>query len=328
MKLVRCDICGEQNYHILYYATKDRYFPIKGTFQLVRCENCGLLYLNPQPEAEELQRHYPTECYYAYRSGKDATSIVNSEKLNLFRAIRSAFIWPLSRILPSLRSEMEKEMAYLGPIYSGKRVLDVGCGSGDRLSFYLERGAFTFGVEINPPACEEGKKKGHKMFCGELSEAGFEGEFFDIVLFHQSLEHVFSPRITLLEVWRILKRGGKVWISVPNHSGIQARLFGKWFYAIESPRHLFGFTPATAVLLLSETGFQVDHLHTYSLPGGPCFSFEYFLNDHLNRSHPFYYGQIRVKWWYIAAEPLFFFPRLLVNLFNFGEILVISGCKP
>ncbi len=327
MKLVCCDICGEQNYHILY-ATKDRYFPIKGTFQLVRCQNCGLLYLNPQPEAEELRSHYPTKCYYAYRSGKDATSIVNSEKLNLFRAIRASLVWPLSKILPSLRSEMEKEMTYLGPIHSSVRVLDVGCGSGDSLSFYLKCGASTFGVEINPQACEEGRKNGHRMFCGELSEAGFEVDFFDIILFHQSLEHVFSPRLTLLEVWRILKRGGKVWISVPNHNGIQARLFGRWFYAIESPRHLFGFTPSTLVQLLTQTRFQVDHLHTYSLPGGPCFSFEYFLNDHLNRSDPFYYGQIRVKWWYVVAEPLFFFPRLLVNLFNFGEILVISGRKP
>jgi SAM-dependent methyltransferase len=327
MKLIPCDICGNPNYRVLY-VTKDRYFPIKGTFQLVRCQNCGLLYLNPQPEAEELRVHYPTECYYAYRSGKNATSIVNSDKLNLFRVIRAALIRPLSKILPSLRSEIEKEMAYLGPIHSGKRVLDVGCGSGDSLSFYRERGASTFGVEINAQACEEGKKKGHEMFCGELPEAGFEGEFFNIVLFHQSLEHVFSPRLTLLEVRRILKRGGRVWISVPNHSGLQARLFERWFYAIESPRHLFGFTPTTMVLLLTQTGFQVKHLHTYSLPGGPCFSFQYFLNDHFNRSNPFYYGQIQVKWWYIAAEPLFFFPRMMFDLFNRGEILTVCASKP
>jgi len=327
MKLIPCDICGNPNYRVLY-VTKDRYFPIKGTFQLVRCQNCGLLYLNPQPEAEELRVHYPTECYYAYRSGKNATSIVNSDKLNLFRVIRAALIRPLSKILPSLRSEIEKEMAYLGPIHSGMRVLDVGCGSGDSLSFYRERGASTFGVEINAQACEEGKKKGHEMFCGELPEAGFEGEFFNIVLFHQSLEHVFSPRLTLLEVRRILKRGGRVWISVPNHSGLQARLFERWFYAIESPRHLFGFTPTTMVLLLTQTGFQVKHLHTYSLPGGPCFSFQYFLNDHFNRSNPFYYGQIQVKWWYIAAEPLFFFPRMMFDLFNRGEILTVCASKP
>ncbi len=327
MKQMACDLCGSQAYQVLY-TTMDRYLPIDGSFQWVKCLNCGLLYLNPQPEFDELQRHYPTENYYAYRSGKEATSIVNGEKLNFWRGLREALVRPLSRVLPQLRSEEEKELAHLGPIEPGIRLLDVGCGSGDWLSVYRMRGATTYGVEINAKACEEGRKRGHHLFCGQLSEAGFEDDFFDIVLFHQSLEHLFSPRTTLLEVQRVLKRGGKVWISVPNHNGIQARLFGKWFYAIESPRHLYGFTPKTITQLLTQTGFLVEHLHTYSLPGGPCFSFEYWLNDHLKRSKPFYYGQIRVKWWYVAAEPFFFFPRILANLSNLGEILAVCARKP
>jgi SAM-dependent methyltransferase len=287
-----------------------------------------LLYLNPQPEPKELQRHYPTEHYYAYQSGTQATSVVNNEKLDLWRKLRETFIGPISRILISLRSEIEKELVFLGPIDGRTRVLDVGCGVGNALSFYRKVGAVTYGIEINAQACEEGKKKGHIIFCGNLMEARFEDEFFQIVRLQHSLEHIPSPRGTLLEIWRVLKRGGRVWISVPNHNGIQAKIFGKWFYAIESPRHLFGFKPQTVTRLLKETGFQVEHLHTHSLPGGPCFSFEYWLNDHFRRSTPFYYGQIRVKWWYIAAEPLFFLPRILANRFNLGEILVACGRKP
>jgi SAM-dependent methyltransferase len=327
MKLISCDLCGSEKYQTLY-STKDRYFPINGSFQLVRCLKCGLLFLNPQPELEELERHYPTEHYYAYRSGERATSIVNDEKLDWWRTLREALLKPMRKIFPSLRSEMEKELTQLGPIDGSIRILDVGCGTGDWLTVYQTFGAATYGVEINAQACEEARKKGHIMFCGELPEARFENEFFDIVRFHQSLEHVFSPHYHLLETHRVLKRGGKVWISVPNHNGVQARFFGRWFYAIESPRHLFGFNHQTISRYLNQTGFQMEHLHTHSLPGGPCFSFEYWLNDHFEKSRPFYYGQIRVKWWYIVAEPLFFFPRLLINLFNFGEILVISGRKP
>ena len=326
MKFIPCDLCGNQDYHILY-VTKDRYFPINGTFQLVKCLDCGLLYLNPQPESEELQRHYPTESYYAYSTVKGATSIMDSDKLDRWRTLREILVRPLSRILPSLRSEMEKELAYLGPIRPGMRVLDVGCGVGNVLSFYREQGASTYGVEINTQACEEGVRKGHKMFCGQLSEGKFEDEFFDIVRFYQSLEHVFSPTSTLLETRRILKRGGKVWISIPNHHSLQVKLFGKWFYAIESPRHLFGFTPRTIISLFTKTGFHTEYLYTHSLPGGPCFSLEYWLNDHFDRPEPFYYGKIKPKWWYIVAEPLFFLPRLLVNPFNLGEILVICGRK-
>lgn len=326
MKLIPCDLCGSQNYRVIY-ITKDRYFHINGTFQLVKCLNCGLLFLNPQPNFEELRRHYPTESYYAYNSGEEKTSIINNKKLNKWRFIRSTILKPLSKVIPSLRSELEKELTYLGPINSGMRVLDVGCGVGDKLLYYKKLGAKTFGVEINAEACKKARENGHEIFCGQIIDANFEDEFFDIVLFHQSLEHMFSPKDTLSEVYRILKKGGKVWISVPNHDSFQAKFFGKWFYAIESPRHLFGFTPLTLSKLLIQTGFQVEHIYTYSLPGGPCFSLEYFLNDNFKRKNPFYYGEIRVKWWYIIAEPIFFLPRIFINIVNLGEILVISGRK-
>lgn len=326
MKIISCDLCGNSDYRILY-TTKDRSFPINGSFQLVKCSKCGLLYLNPQPEFEELQCHYPTEDYYAYQSGREPTNIVNNEKLALWRTIRNDILKPWSKILPFLQNEMERELAYLGPIHARMRVLDVGCGVGDGLSFYRDRGASTYGVEINPKACEEGRNKGHHIFCGQLFEAGFENEFFDVIRFHQSLEHMFSPNRILSEAYRILRREGRVWISLPNHDGIHSRLLGRWFYAIESPRHLFGFTPSTVAHLLTQTGFQIEHLHTHSLPGGICYSLEYWLNDHFKRKKVFFYGQVRVKWWYIAAEPLFFLPRLMADIFNLGEILVVCGRK-
>lgn len=326
MKIIQCDLCGNPNYHILY-ATKDRSFPINGSFQLVKCSKCGLFYLNPQPEFGELQHHYPTEDYYAYRSGIGPTNIVDNEKLALWRTIRKGVLKPWSKILPFLQSEMERELGYLSPIHEGMRVLDVGCGVGDGLSFYRDRGASTYGVDIDSKACEEGKKKGHHIFCGQLFEAGFENEFFDVILFHQSLEHMFSPKKILLEAYRILKRKGRVWISLPNHGGLHSKLFGRWFYAIESPRHLFGFTPSTVALLLAQTGFQIEHLYTYSLPGGICYSFEYWLNDHFRRKRPFFYGHVRVKWWYIVAEPILFFPRLMTDIFKLGEIIVVCGRK-
>lgn len=326
MKIIPCDLCGNSSFQIVY-ATKDRSFPINGSFQLVKCSKCGLLYLNPQPEFGELQCHYPTEDYYAYRNGREPTNIVNNEKLALWRTIRNSLLKPWSKILPFLQNEIEKELAYLGPVYDGMRVLDVGCGVGDGLSFYRERGASTYGVEIDPKACEEGRNKGHRIFCGQIFDAGFENEFFDVIRFHQSLEHMFSPKRNLIEAYRILKHGGKVWISLPNHDSFHSRVFGRWFYAIESPRHLFGFTSSTVVHLLMQTGFQMEHLHTYSLPGGICYSLEYWLNDHFKRKSLFFYGQVRVKWWYIAAEPILFIPRMIADVLKKGEILVAVGYK-
>lgn len=327
MKPIPCDLCSSRNFRVLY-ATKDRHFPIEGSFRLVKCLDCGLLYLNPQLEAKDLGRHYPNDSYYSYTSELEKNRIVESRKLNTLRAIRGLILKALSRVIPALRSETEKELSCLGPISPGMHILDIGCGTGEALSFYQVKGASTYGVEINAQACEQGKKGGHNMFCGQLAEAKFKDGYFDIVRLSQSLEHIFSPTSTLLEIHRILKNNGKVWISVPNHNSLQAKLFGEWFYAIDSPRHLFGFTRRTMIRMLVKTGFQPEQTYTYSLPGGPCFSLEFWINDHFKRADPFYYGRIEIKLWYIAAEFLLFLPRLLVNLFGSGEILVACGRKP
>jgi hypothetical protein len=145
-------------------------FPVNGSFQLVICSNCGLLYLNPQPEAEELQRHYPEESYYAYRSEKEQVNIVDSQKLVRWRTIRNGILKPLGRIFPIFQSEMERELAYLGPVYSGMNVLDVGCGVGDELSFYRDRGPLHTAWRSAP---KHAKKEGIKatiFFAGSLSK--------------------------------------------------------------------------------------------------------------------------------------------------------------
>lgn len=327
MKRINCDICGGQSYRFLY-PTRDRSFPINGSFQFVRCLNCGVFYLNPQPDLEELQCHYPREIYFAYQSGKNLMNIVDNNKFILLRNIRNGIMKHFARISTVFQHEKEREYSYLGPIHPGMRVLDVGCGAGDGLAFYQEHGAITYGVDISPEACKEGRNRGHHIFCGQLFEARFENEFFDIILFNQSLEHMFSPKRILGETHRILKRKGNVWISLPNHDSVHAKLFGRWFYAIESPRHLFGFTPMAMTRLLTQVGFKIKHLHTYYIPGGVCYSLENWLNDHLKRAEPFFYDQIKIKLWYIVTEPIFFFPRMIADLFNRGEILTVCGCKP
>ncbi len=327
MKWIPCDLCGGRLFKTLY-STKDRRFPIQGAFQLVRCLDCGLIYLNPQPEPHELKSHYLEERYDAYQRGGGAVNIVDSERLDRWREIRRRIVRRAQRYFPSLREEVDKEMASLGPFSSGLRVLDVGCGVGNTLTAYREKGAMTFGVDISPQACETGRGEGHEMFCGQLSDAEFEAGFFDVVRFHHSLEHMASPSDNLLEARRILRPGGRIFISVPNHGSLQGRVFGEWFYAIESPRHLFGFTARTLVRLLTQSGFVLDALHTSSFPGGPCFSLENWLNDRFRRKGYFYYGQMKVKRWYILAELLLFLPRIPVNLLRLGESLTVCARRP
>ncbi len=324
MKHIPCDLCGSEKQR-LRYTTRDRFFPVDGAFKLVQCSGCGLLYLNPQPEAEDLKKHYPPDNYYAYSDADDRQDITTDTRLGGLRSLRASVEKLLSTVFPALTNELELEFTWTNPAKEGGRILDVGCGAGDKLSFYRGKGFTTFGVEIDPTASEKARRKGHEVFCGNVEEAGFPGEYFDIVTFPQSLEHLLSPRRALMEAGRILKPGGRIYVSVPNLGGIQARIFRDWFYAIDSPRHLFCFTRGTIAKLLASAGFSVDHYLTTSIPGGVSFSLEYWLNDAFSRQAPFYYGQMKLKWWYVLMEPLLFGPRIIVDLLRLGSCILISG---
>jgi hypothetical protein len=61
----------------------------------------------------------------------------------------------------------------------------------------------------------------------------------------------------LIEIHRILKDNGKLFITTPNINGFQARLYGsRWRSAIFD--HLFLFSFQTLKKLLVKTGFKIE----------------------------------------------------------------------
>src|SRR5512134_1518932 len=66
MRPVPCNLCGADD-AVRLFNGKDRLLRIDDAeFPVVRCRRCGLVYLNPQPSAEELRRYYP-EAYSPYQ---------------------------------------------------------------------------------------------------------------------------------------------------------------------------------------------------------------------------------------------------------------------
>ena len=55
MEETNCNLCGSNDTEPVY-AEKDRLMKLPGSFQLVRCRQCGLLYINPRPTFEEMGR--------------------------------------------------------------------------------------------------------------------------------------------------------------------------------------------------------------------------------------------------------------------------------
>ena len=217
------------------------------TWPLETCRRCGMARLSRMPSMAEA---YPPE-YYGSASKKFLPGFES-----------------LSHVPPVLLSEAER-MAKSRACAEGRmpRVLDVGCGRGYLLKRLLRAGWDCAGVDIpeSPiPANEFGLDCRH----GDASKLPWDDSFFDLVVINHVLEHVSDPVLACREAVRVLRSGGVLYVGVPNFGSWQSHLFGRNWFPLEIPRHLFHFTPETLVMVVSEAGLRSDELKTWSLTQG------------------------------------------------------------
>lgn len=264
MEETNCNLCGANDTELVY-VEKDRLLKLPGSFRLVRCRQCGLLYINPRPTPEEIKYYYPEE-YGPYNvTPEDEPSWIK-------RLDHQYGYWKRARLAKAACPQ-------------GGRILDVGCAMGNFLHMMTRLGSWkAYGLDISPEATEYARERyGVETFTGELLDAGYPNSYFDVVTMWDVMEHVHDPTSTLTEVHRILKPGGLTIIRVPNVSTWDARLFGPYWVGYDAPRHLFVFSHETLRHLLQKTGFRVDKMRSLIL-GYPPFalSVQFWLDEKLH----------------------------------------------
>ncbi len=234
MERVNCDLCGADDAEPLL-EEKDRLHHIEGTFTLVRCRQCGLMYLNPRPTPEEMVRYYPQE-YMPYTPACDHPS-------------------PLLR-LDRRYGQVKRRRAVIARAGKPGRILDVGCAAGLFLDEMRRAGWESYGVEINEQAARYGQERlGLNISVGTLREAAFPDRFFNVVTLWNVLEHLHRPQETLTEIARITRPDGWLIVTIPNPDSIEARLFGPCWLGWDAPRHLYIYTQETLGRALERAGF-------------------------------------------------------------------------
>ena len=127
---------------------------------------------------------------------------------------------------------------------SGKRIVDLGCGSGYALDFLAGRYEEAIGLDISSYRYEHRTDSKHqwRFIPADLDdEFPVESESADAVLANQIIEHVQNPLRFTMESFRILKPGGVWACATPNVAYIRhmARLvLGHWPMTADGSRTL------------------------------------------------------------------------------------------
>ena len=101
------------------------------------------------------------------------------------------------------------------------------------------------------------KKKGLNVECALMEGITYPENFFDAVLLFHVIEHLPSPKKILNEIFRILKQGGRVFISCPNADSYLSKFFGEYWAGWHLPFHFYHFTPQTISKLIGLTPFDI-----------------------------------------------------------------------
>jgi len=222
-----CNLCGSLQRRLLYDVPDYTFHPDE-TFPVVRCLDCGFIFVNRRPSLEEMGRYYPKDYYHEWED--EACVFLRPNRVKLIQQVRSQ-----------------------------GSILDIGCHRGEFLAQMRERGWEVWGSEWSQRCCDYARKTFglEHIFEGDFLSHRLPADSFDVVTLWHVLEHLFDPHKALVEVRRLLKRDGLLIVECPNFDSLARRLFGVKWHQFEAPRHLYHFTSRTLGRLMGRAGFSV-----------------------------------------------------------------------
>lgn len=226
MDLDRCFVCGSSKIRIAF---------TKNATDYARCESCNFLFsLQPgNPNFENTIENFEPS-YREYFEDK-----ITDQK------------------------HAAKMLSWISTYVSmqGKRVLDVGCGSGKFVNFLRGHSINAEGVEASAPIFQEYLANVSWFTYSSVEDYVKLNHTYSAITLFDVLEHVDSPRPFLRNIWEMLEEHGWLFISTPNLSSLAARLMRKHWHFVNK-YHLSLFSQKSVQILLDPL-FEIKEIRTF-----------------------------------------------------------------
>jgi len=235
IEIKNCPVCGSR-YLKKYLETKD-YFFTKEKFELRRCSFCCLIFTNPRPSDDKLSRYYKTDKYLSHHSNK--FTLISA----IYKLVRNINIKNKYKLIKNICNQGD--------------ILDIGCGTGELITYLEQQGWNTIGVEPDDDARNFAREKNNV----EVYPLSFLEEnnniSFDVITMWHVLEHVSDLHLRMRQIVQKLKKDGTLIIAVPNIASLDASFYGPFWAGLDVPRHLYHFNEKSLSLLLQIHKFEI-----------------------------------------------------------------------
>ncbi|MCA9373058.1 class I SAM-dependent methyltransferase [Candidatus Woesebacteria bacterium] len=233
-KQFNCPLCHGMSTH-LFSGLIDRLKTVESVYDIDICSNCSLAFTNPLP-TKNLDVLYPKNYLLPNKS-------FISKLFLYYRNDQYRFDFELL------------EKATNIPTVKLTSMLDVGCGSGERVAYARDRGIpRVMGIDKYDNTIG---RLNRNIVNSELTTYIPKRKYQIVSLFHV-LEHLDNPHVNLSHIrTHYLRHDGYLVIQVPNFDSLERRLFERRWFSFDVPRHLWHFDEKSLCILLERSGFSV-----------------------------------------------------------------------
>lgn len=245
LEYITCDFCGGNDFQLIY-SLRDSLTEFDGVLNLVKCEKCALVFINPRPTEADISNFYPAH-FISYQFKKNTMSEPRLKN------------WLTSFVVDKISNQRIKFLRKFVNFRANLKLSDFGCGEGYFLqSLSSVSNLQLSGFDFNEKSVENCVQAGLNVELGAVNSLRKVAEYNVITMWH-FLEHTFSPVGAICRANQMLLENGILIIEVPNWESLENKLFREKSFLLDPPRHLYQFTEASLSRLLEAGGFEVIH---------------------------------------------------------------------
>lgn len=244
----KCLACGNTTKH----RTKIKDHSISNEiFTVAFCDACGFAETEDAPSMDAIGKYYESKDYISHSDTK--SGLIS----NLYHAVRQ-------RMLKS-------KLMLISDYSTGKKLLDIGSGTGYFLGFMQSNGYLISGVEVSAAAREVSKAKfGIDPLSPEVFLAGSDAKTYDIITLWHVMEHLHDLPVWWSKIRNVLNDNGILVVALPNYASTDGGYYQSFWAGYDVPRHLWHWTPKAFLSMAEAYDFKV--IHKEHMPFDPFYN--------------------------------------------------------